>query len=71
MESHAVKIFKMIEYVLDSDLTDYAISKAIGDKSANYVSRLRSGESKITDMRLDKASRFEYLYNKLIEESAD
>lgn len=71
MELHAVKVFKMIEYVLDSDLTDYAISKAIGDKSAHNIAKLRSGESKITDMRLEKASRFEYLYNKLKEESTD
>ena len=61
----AVELFKRVQYVLDSDMTDYAIMKSIGDQSPNYIARLRNGKSKITDMRIDKASKFEYIYFQL------
>lgn len=59
------EIYDKINVVLQSDLTDYAIAKGIGDQSANYIGRLRKGESDIKNMPLQKAERFIEFYDEL------
>lgn len=58
------EIYNKIMTVLDSNWTTYRIAKEVGLTGQAYIATLRSGESRIENMTLDRAERFEMVYNK-------
>ena len=58
------EIYIKIMAVLDSDWTTYRIAKEVGFIGQGYIERLRNGESRLENITLDRAERFEEVYNK-------
>lgn len=58
-------LFQKVVAVLNSDLTTYRIAKEIGYEAGSYIQRLRDGDSSIHDIKLERLSKFEVLYDKL------
>lgn len=58
------EIYNKISTVLDSDLSTYRIAKEMGFVGQSYIANLRNGVSRIENITLDRAERFEMVYNK-------
>ena len=56
------ELLKKVVAVLDSDYSSYAIAKFIGDASANNINNLRSGKSRIEDIKFGKLEKLEQFY---------
>ena len=61
------QLLDKVTAVLDSKYSNYAIAKGIGDKSANYIANLRSGKSRLTDIKLEKLEKLEKFYEEEVK----
>lgn len=62
------KLENKLKKVLASDFTDYALARYVGDSSSNNIGDLRKGNSKIINMRMEKAKKLEQFYEENREE---
>jgi len=56
-----------VEEVLESSYSSYAIAKFIGDASANNINNLRSGKSRLEDIKFSKLEKIEYFYETMVK----
>lgn len=56
-------LLKKVQAVLDSNFSDYAIAKYVGDASSNNIGRLRRGRSKIENIKFGKLKKLEEFYD--------
>lgn len=56
-------VYNKILAVLDSNWSGYRIAKELGLKNQTYIDQLRRGESRIENMKLDRAERFVMVYD--------
>lgn len=59
---HTEKLKEIVEEVLATDVTDYALADSLGYKNQYSIKKLRSGEGKIEKLSLQKLAEFERYY---------
>lgn len=59
---HVDKLKSIVEAVLATDATDYALADSLGYKNQYSIKKLRSGEGKVERLSLQKLEAFEEYY---------